>query len=647
MAAKGGVNVSPPPARPASSEPPDPIATAAPGARARVLLVDDRAQDLMSLQALLEPLGHELVAVRSGEAALAELLRGEFAVVILDVEMPGMDGFETARYVKSIERTRHLPIIFLTSHGDDPAYVFRGYEAGAVDYLAKPFAPEVLRSKVGVFVALAEATAALERNRLERHHTTQLEELAEASLAIARARSVAQAIELTEGWARRIVGAQDSHVTLFGGSSEPRLPRKAHAAGAELALPLTSPDAREMGTIQLSGKPGGFTLGDGAILRQLAQMAAAAVDGVRRYEHEHGIADALQRSLLPQRLPEIPGVAVGARYRAGGPGVEVGGDWYDVIPLSGGRAGLVLGDVMGKGLPAAIVMGQLRTAAWAYALEGHEPAAVTDRLDAMVHALDGSHMATMIYIEVDPVSLEARFTRAGHPPPLLVRPDGTVTVLEAGGSVPLGVSDEPGHAEETVQLEPGATLLLYTDGLIETRDESIDAGLAKLKAAVENGPAAPEPLCQHLLDTLGEDRSDDVALLALRAAGAADALQLSIAPDPAAVAGLREQLRAWLAGHGAGEEELSEITSAFSEAATNATEHPSDTRRPRVEIKAVLLDSQLEITVRDFGSWRAPHGGDRGRGLPLMEALMDSVVVSPGEEGTEVILKRRLRGARA
>jgi serine phosphatase RsbU (regulator of sigma subunit)/CheY-like chemotaxis protein/anti-sigma regulatory factor (Ser/Thr protein kinase) len=646
MAAKGRMNVSPRSVPLAPDVAPAPIATAVPITSARVLLVDDRAQDLMSLQALLEPLGHELVAVRSGEAALQELLRHEFAVAILDVQMPGMDGFETARYIKSIERTRHLPIIFLTAHGDDPAYAFRGYEAGAVDYLTKPLSPAILRSKVQVFVSLAEATAALERNRLERQHTTQLEELAEASLAIARARSVARAIELTEGWARRIVGAQHSHVTLFGGSTETALPRKGLAAGAELALPLTSPDAREMGTIQLSGKPGGFTLGDGAILRQLAQMAAAAVDGVRRYEHEHGIADALQRSLLPQRLPEIPGVAVGARYRAGGPGVEVGGDWYDVIPLSGGRAGLVLGDVMGKGLPAAIVMGQLRTAAWAYALEGHDPAAVTDRLDTMVQALDGSHMATMIYIEVDPVSLQARFTRAGHPPPLLVRANGTVTVLEAGGSVPLGVSDDPGHAEETVQLEPGATLLLYTDGLIESRDESIDAGLEKLKAAVVDGPAEPAPLCQHLLDTLGEDRSDDVALLALRAAGGADNLQLVIPPEPAAVAGLREQVRAWLAERGVDEQELAEITSAFSEAVTNAAEHPSDTRRPRVEVKAALLGSALEITVRDFGSWRAPRGGDRGRGLPMMEALMDSVVVSPGDEGTEVILKRRLQGAR-
>ncbi len=642
------MNASPRPVAPAPDGQTDPIATAAPHARARVLLVDDRARDLMTLQAVLEPLGHELVPVRSGEAALRELLRGEFTVVILDVEMPGMDGFETARYVKSIERTRHLPIIFLTAHGDDPAYAFRGYEAGAVDYLTKPITPAILRSKVGVFVQLAETTAALERARLEQHHTTQLEELAEASVAIARTRSLAQAIELTEEWARKIVGAQHSHMTLFGSSPEPGRARKAHATGAELALPLTSPDGREMGTIQLSGKPGGFTLGDGAILRQLAQMAAAAVDGVRRYEHERGIADTLQRSLLPERLPDIAGVAVGARYRAGGPGVDVGGDWYDVIPLSGGRAGLVLGDVMGKGLPAAIVMGQLRTAARAYALDGHGPAGVTDRLDAMVRALDGNHMATMIYMAVDPASLEVRFTRAGHPPPVLVRPDGSVSVLEGGGSVPLGVSDEPDHAEETVQLEPGATLLLYSDGLIERRDESIDTGLEKLRAAVANGPAAPDALCQHLLDTMGEERSDDVALLALKATGVADRLQLAIAPDPAAVRGVREQVRAWLAERGAGEEELAEITSALSEAVTNATEHPSDTKRHTVEVRTQLLDDQVEITVRDFGGWRAPRGGgDRGRGLPLMEALMDSVVVDPGDEGTEVILKRRLSGGEA
>lgn len=616
--------------------------------RASVLMVDDRAEDLLSLEALLEPLGHDLVAVHSGEEALLELLRREFAVILLDVEMPGMDGLETAGYIKSIERTRHVPIIFLTAHGNDADRIFRGYQAGAVDYLGKPFSPTVLRSKVEVFVELSEKTAALERARLERRHTTQLEQLAEASVAIARTRSVAEAVELTEVSARRIVGAHRSHVTLFG-IAEGHLSTPGDvAAGAELAVSLTASDGREVGTIQLSGKPGGFTASDGAILRQLAQMAAAALDGVRRYEHERGIADTLQRSLLPERLPEVPGVAVGARYRAGGAGVEVGGDWYDVIPLPDGRAALVLGDVMGKGLPAAIVMGQLRTAARAYALEGHGPAAVADRLDAVVQALEGDQMATMICLLVDPASLELRFTCAGHPPPMLVRPDGVVEILDSGRSLPLGVLPEPAHAEASARLEPGATLLIYTDGLIESRDEAIGLGLERLRAAAAEGPSAPDALCDHLLSALGANgRTDDVAVLALRAPSPADHLRLTIPSDPAAVAGLRDELRAWLAERGAGEDELFEITSAFSEAATNATEHPVAHEDSPVQVEATLSQGRVEITVRDFGSWRPPRGGNRGRGLPLMGALMDAVVVNPHADGTEVILRRRLVASRA
>jgi len=635
--------------RPSSTVPAalvEPITTPEPLKRASVLMVDDRADDLLSLEALLEPLGHDLVAVRSGEEALHELLRREFAVILLDVEMPGMDGLETAGYIKSLERTRHVPIIFLTAHGSDADRIFRGYQAGAVDYLGKPFSPTVLRSKVEVFVELSEKTAALERARLEQRHTTQLEQLAEASVAIAHTRSVAEAIELTEVWARRIVGAHRSHVTLFGSAEDPPSVPGDVAAGAELAVALTAPDGHDAGTIQLSGKPGGFTASDGAILRQLAQMAAAALDGVHRYEHEHGIADTLQRSLLPERLPEVPGVAVGARYRAGGAGVEVGGDWYDVIPLPDGRAALVLGDVMGKGLPAAIVMGQLRTAARAYALEGHGPGAVADRLDAVVQALEGDQMATMICLLVDPESLEICFTCAGHPPPMLVRPDGVVEILESGRSLPLGVLPAPAHAEATAQLDPGATLLLYTDGLIESRDEAIGLGLERLRSAAAEGPVAPDALCDHLLDALGGNgRADDVAVLALRAPAPADHLRLTIPSDPAAVAGLRDELRAWLAERGAGETELFEITSAFSEAATNATEHPVDGETSPVEVEATLSQGRLEITVRDFGTWRAPRGGNRGRGLPLMGALMDAVVVNPGSEGTELILRRRLEAS--
>lgn len=231
---------------------------------------------------------------------------------------------------------------------------------------------------------------------------------------------------------------------------------------------------------------------------------------------EREIAQTLQRRLLPERLPDIPGVTVAARYLPGAVGVNVGGDWYDVIHLPDERIGLAVGDVLGRGADAASVMGQVRMAFRAYALGGESPETVVDRMDALIQAMGLAHFSTMIYLVLDPRARQLHMIRAGHPPPLLIPPRGEPRYLEAGLGVPLGVVAGAKYQPAVERLEPGAILLLYTDGLVETR-EGIDEGLSRLQKAVGTDRGDLETLCDRILDHMvGAAAHDDVALVMLR-----------------------------------------------------------------------------------------------------------------------------------
>jgi PAS domain S-box-containing protein len=384
---------------------------------------------------------------------------------------------------------------------------------------------------------------------------------------------------------------------------------------------------------------------DLALLRLTADRVALAIDHVRLYEREHRIAETLQRSLLPERLPQLPGLAVAARYRPAAAEAEVGGDWYDVIPIPGGRVGLVMGDVAGKGLAAASMVGRLRSALRAYALEGHDPGIVVERLNRLVWTeLGESEMATLIYVTIDPAEGTIRWVNSGHLPPLLVVGDRLPHFLEGGRSVPLGVLPFPNYEENTVAIEPGGTVVLYTDGLVERVGAHIDDGLALLVDAVRAAPDNPDSLCDHLLQALvpAEGTADDVALLALQNTPIADRFMVELPTEPEALASMRSLLRRWLRHAEGSEQEIAEITTACGEAATNAIEHAGASGDTPFEVDGRLDGREVAITVRDFGVWRPPRDGDQGRGLSLMRALMDSVEVAPGSEGTTVRLRRIL-----
>jgi PAS domain S-box-containing protein len=416
--------------------------------------------------------------------------------------------------------------------------------------------------------------------------------------------------------------------------------------GALVGVPLLA-EGEVMGVlVACATPPREFGGEDLTLLRLAAERVGLAIAHARVYEREHRIAETLQRSLLPDRLPKLPGLDVAARYLPAASEAEVGGDWYDVIPIAGGAVGLVMGDVAGKGLAGASMVGRLRSALRAYALEGQDSARVVERLNRLLWTeAEDSQMATMLYVIVDPAASAVRWVNAGHPAPLMIA-DGEPRFLEGAGSVPLGVLPFPTYEEVSAPMDPGSTLLLYTDGLVERPGENIDDGMAELAARVREAPDDPNTLCDHLLATLvpAGGATDDVALLTLRNLPVPDRFSAEFPAEPESLAPMRSMLRRWLSHAGAGELEIAEITTACGEAATNAIEHAGMSSDSRFEVSGKRNGSEVEIAVRDHGAWREERPGDHGRGLDLMRTLMDTVAVEPRSGGTTVSLRRRLGG---
>jgi PAS domain S-box-containing protein len=652
-----------------------------------VLIVDDREENLIALRAVLEPLPCRLVSAMSGEEALKALLLQEFAVVLLDVQMPGMDGFETAELIKGRERTRTLPIIFVTAISKERHHVFRGYSAGAVDYVFKPYDPGILRSKVAVFleldaksraaarseailraafedapigmarldlegrvdeanralaalldqrpadlrdrrlsdflhpddvaagteaVALLQAGAAgveyearllvpggepvpcdlscsrarpgpgmsdvivvqvqdlrdrrrAEAERVERVHEQAAREAAERTSERQRAvQRISDAAlgtlafdELVRELLTRIVEAleADTAAVLLHEADGTMVVYQAASTG-EVAAPVrrrARPAAVEPGAesdgIQLESLLSGavastleaplvvdgrtigalhvgtlfertFTEDHRALLRLAADRAAVGIQRARLYQREHSIAEELQRSLLPAKMPDVPGFAMAARYFAAGDG-SVGGDWYDALVQPDGQLLLVVGDVAGRGIAAASSMGQLRSALRAYALDGHSPASLLKRLNAFQIGMRDRGMTTVSIVAVDPETGDVRYAKAGHPPALIVEASGEAVWLREASGAPLGALDDPVFTEGSARMESGSTLVLYSDGLVEVRRETLDVGFERLGAATIAAPDAIDPLCDAVLaGTLANPAvEDDVTLLVLRRDG--------------------------------------------------------------------------------------------------------------------------------
>jgi PAS domain S-box-containing protein len=377
--------------------------------------------------------------------------------------------------------------------------------------------------------------------------------------------------------------------------------------------------------------PETFTEDDLILAEQLAARAAVCIDNARRYTRERGTAVALQRSLLPQGLPEQSAVELATRYLPADSRYGVGGDWFDVIPLSGARVALVVGDVVGHGIHASATMGRLRTAVRTLADIDLPPDELLTHLDDVVVRLASENTgpvdydvigASCLYAVYDPVSRLCCAARAGHPPPALVAPDGTVEFCDVPAGPPLGLGDLPFESAE-VRIPEGALLVLYTDGLVESRDRDIGSGMDRLREVLTEPSPSLEATCDTVLRALLSDRpADDVALLVARAR-APDADQVvtwDLPAEPALVSEARERATAQLAAWGLGE--LTFTTEMIvSELFTNAILHGQGPVQLRL-----IRDRTLICEVSDT-STTAPHMrrarvfDEGGRGLLLVAQL--------------------------
>jgi anti-sigma regulatory factor (Ser/Thr protein kinase)/putative methionine-R-sulfoxide reductase with GAF domain len=389
--------------------------------------------------------------------------------------------------------------------------------------------------------------------------------------------------------------------------------------------------------------PREFGQTDLAVLQVAAVRAAPGIERaqlVSALRHEQRVAMVLQRSLLPKQLLEPVGVSVGARYVPASD--EVGGDWYDMFELDGGRLGIAIGDVVGHGVRAAALMGQLRTALQAYALEGAAPGHTLELVDRFVRALPDFAMATAAYAVLDPDTGRVQLASAGHLPPLVVGGESP-RVVEVTPAPPLGAFPYGHCSEQTLTLSPGEMLVLYTDGLIERPGipltQSIKAMLELLGHEV-----SVDGLCQlaiqHLVPV--EGLRDDVALIAIQNNPVPDELMLELSAEPRVLSEARRALRRWLHQVGADRDQAAEITLAANEACANAIEHAYSPAPARFTLHARADAGEVTLTVRDSGQWRRPSGQHRGRGLTIMKAAMDGVEAHSTSSGTEIVMRRQL-----
>ncbi|MFE2226768.1 SpoIIE family protein phosphatase [Streptomyces kronopolitis] len=313
------------------------------------------------------------------------------------------------------------------------------------------------------------------------------------------------------------VGAEDLPRIARDGESAARLARA--GLHSYLAVPLIA-RGTVLGALDLKRlrNPLPFDDDDLVLAGELANRAAVSIDNARWYQRERATALTLQRTLLPQHPASRPRLEIASRYQPAGAASEVGGDWFDVIPLSGDRTALVVGDVMGSGINAAATMGQLRNTTRALAGLGLDPAQVLRHVDRSSTGLEQA-IATCVYAVHDPHRDECRIATAGHLPPVLLRPGRAPALLDLPTGAPLGVGGITFHAT-TIRLAPGDQLVLYTDGLVETRDQDIDTRLQVLLDLLATPRPSLEETCDHLLSTLRHpDDYDDVALLIARALG--------------------------------------------------------------------------------------------------------------------------------
>ncbi|MET7291660.1 SpoIIE family protein phosphatase [Streptomyces griseoloalbus] len=437
-------------------------------------------------------------------------------------------------------------------------------------------------------------------------------------------------------------------------------------------LPLTA-SGRTMGAwLAAFAYPVAFTPDERSVLTTVARMLAQALTRAGTAESERALTDGLQRSMMPKLGPRIPGMSVAARYVPTGGGLQVGGDWYDVIPLPCGRFALVIGDVQGHDVRAAGLMGQLRIALRAYASEGHRPDAVLSRASRFLHGIseaDPAEMrfATCLYVEVDPVSGVLEIARAGHPDPVIRMADATVLTRPTAGGLPLGIDPDADYPTTRLLLEPGETLLICTDGLIETGGHDLETGWQRLRGILEEHQGNQEeladalvqavhgPSSHHTTGPLADRREDDIAVMLLCREGegcgcGADSdtvrppvrrTMLTVAQaEPERIAVARQQLRELLHDWSSTDQVDSAVL-LLSEMLTNVLVHTDTDALLLAEVTGRKDGRRMRVEVTDAGD-DLPHLrrpgelASSGRGLLMIELLAHTWGVDPRGAGKSI-----------
>ncbi|MBP2479513.1 CheY-like chemotaxis protein [Crossiella equi] len=511
---------------------------------ARVLVADDLEANRFIMSAWLRRGGHTVLEAATGGQALQLLAEHSFDVVLLDVQLPDMSGFEVTEHAKSDPRTASIPVVLVSAAYIEPEDRIAGLNGGADAYLTQPVDPGELLATVEAALryhrarVLAERLAArltrLTEATLRINAATSFDELIAASAASAAAvlESAATALVVTPGGEPRAgAAAAPGETPLVRPTPAAVAKELSEAAGVlregvavgELADPAWHPAAAVSVAVARSspGRPPVCLAVDAAsvptaaerdLLVQLAQATAQAVESLRALAEEHTLALTLQRSLLPSSLPEHAGLEMAHRYVPASVNAEVGGDFYEAIELDGELL-IAIGDVCGHSIRAATIMGEIRHALRAYAIEGHSPSEILRLLDALLVRFHGwDSLTTMCLLRLDLAAGTMLVANAGHVPPLVAGAGGTC-YLDVAGPL-LGVGLEHPEAAE-FPLPPGMLVVLTTDGLVERSGVDLDEGMELLRASVAHTDDLDE-LCERLLTRFGRGKQDDIALLALR-----------------------------------------------------------------------------------------------------------------------------------
>ncbi len=634
---------------------PAPAGTAGPG-RPRILVVDDNA-DIREYVASLLRDSYVVQTAVDGVDGLAQARALPPDLVLTDVMMPRMDGFELLAALQADPTTVGVPVLMLSARAGEEG-TLQGLDAGADDYLVKPFTARELLARV-------RSNLELDRARRTRRQLERSRSLLDQAQRLARVGS--WEIDLTTGH----VEASEEFLRIVGRSAE----ELADMGYEGLVVNLIHPDDQQMVQTALdeadgSGihyetrvvRPSGETVtvsvfgevvldenGERELLRGSVQditerraaeealaMAAANAEAAAR---EHAIADQLQRSLLPQQGFDLDHLEVATYYRAGVEGTQVGGDWYDVIELGGGRTALVVGDVMGRGVRAAAVMGQLRAAVRAYARLDLPPADLLESLDGLVREIGEDQIVTCIYAVFDPADQCLRFANAGHLPPVVAVPGGECRLVGGDENPPLGVGPF-NLTQHHVDLESNARVVLYTDGLVERRGEDLELGIEALatRVAALTGPVdgVPEELVAAMLPD-GPD--DDVAILVARVdpPSGDESLSRRLQPDESAVADARHLVTTYLTDRELPSVLVGDAALATSELVTNALLHG----HPPIDLRLRIEGADVLIEVRDRATYqprklRPDENDEHGRGLQIVAALSTRWGTRPTEHGKAV-----------